>query len=93
MSFSDFSPQTQQAFKELFAAIEKQYGPIEYFTMCSNFEDSEEFKRVVATSEHPEHCLCDECAAMRIVEMRSNKDERFNASYRLPSRDWQPYCT
>lgn len=43
---NDLSPETQEAFKEMFAAIEKQYGPIESFSMCHSFEDSDEFQRI-----------------------------------------------
>src|SRR5437588_692262 len=43
---TEFSPATQEAFKALFIALEKQYGPIEYVTMCHSFEDSPEFQRI-----------------------------------------------
>jgi hypothetical protein len=32
--------------KDLLPAIEKQFGPVEYFTVCHSFEDSDEFKRI-----------------------------------------------
>jgi hypothetical protein len=45
-----FSEETQAAFRELFAAIEKQYGTIESVHFCTSFEDRPEFQRL-ATSE------------------------------------------
>ena len=45
--FDDMKPETQAAFREMFAAIEKQYGPIESVHFCSSFEGSPEWKRLM----------------------------------------------
>ncbi len=37
---------TQRAMAELIKAVEKQYGPVEYITMCQPFEESAYFKRM-----------------------------------------------
>jgi|SRR5579864_7506140 len=57
----ELKPETQAAFKELFAAIEKQYGPIEYFTMCHSFEDSPEFQRIAGIGQTT-HCEVTGCS-------------------------------
>jgi len=61
----DFSPETQAAFKQLFAAIEKQYGPIEYVTMCHSFEDSAEFKRIAGIG-HTTGCEIAGCSNLSV---------------------------
>ena len=60
--FDELKPETQAAFRELFAAIEKQHGPIVSFSMCESFEDSPMFKATIACECQP-HDDAFECAA------------------------------
>jgi len=55
-------PEMQKAFKELFAALEKQYGPIESFSLCQSFEDSPVFQATIACECEP-HDDASQCAA------------------------------
>ncbi len=57
-----FSEETQAAFRELFAAIEKQYGPIESVHFCTSFEDSPEFARLM--EDNSIYCEVEGCTAI-----------------------------
>ncbi len=57
-----FSEETQAAFRELFAAIEKQYGPIESVHFCTSFEGSPEWNRLM--EDNIQYCEVEGCTAI-----------------------------
>ncbi len=54
-----FSEEAQAAFRELFAAIEKQYGPIESVHFCNSFEGSPEWNQLMEENTEEEEYCCE----------------------------------
>src|SRR5260221_108886 len=59
-----FSEETQAAFRELFTAIEKQYGPIESVHFCTSFEGSPEWTRLMESNI--QYCEVEGCTAISV---------------------------
>jgi hypothetical protein len=57
-----FSEETQAAFRELFAAIEKQYGPNTEIHWCNSFEGSPEWNRLM--EDNIQYCEVEGCTAI-----------------------------